>query len=130
MHYKCLISIYLRHKSSGCKTTHQYITLHNILLNISCIIRANDALNSQLFLENAFSRRLTTLLTYHNVSYNSQDAFRENHSTVLASTEMMEEIASSLDSPPPYSGRFTCGICINLNKAVDTIDHPILLLQL
>ena len=69
--------------------------------------------------------RLMSFLSKHNVISNSQFGFRKNHSTKLALISITEEIRRALDS-----GKFACGVFIDLEKAFDTVDHNIILKKL
>ncbi len=76
-------------------------------------------------LEKLFYNRLVSFVKINEVLYKSQYGFREKHSTGLALMELMEEITSNLDN-----GFMTTGVFIDLKKAFDTIDHPILIQKL
>ena len=54
-----------------------------------------------------------------------QFGFRENHSTVLALTEIVDSIKETIDN-----NGFTVGIFLDLKKAFDAVDHTILLEKL
>ena len=54
-----------------------------------------------------------------------QFGFRENHSTVLALTEIVDKIKETVDK-----NGFTVGIFLDLKKAFDAVDHKILLEKL
>jgi hypothetical protein len=66
--------------------------------------------------------RLISFLDKYKVLYNKQFGFRKHHSTAHTLISLTEEIRKSLDS-----GRFSCGVFIDLQKAFDTVDHMILL---
>ena len=57
--------------------------------------------------------------------YNSQYGFRKNHSTELATLEIIDRIIQEMDK---YNTPIN--IYIDLSKAFDTIDHKILLCKL
>ena len=69
--------------------------------------------------------RLSSFLQNHNILSNRQFGFRKKHSTNLALISLTEEIRRFLDS-----GKFSCGVFIDLQKAFDTVDHKILLRKL
>ena len=69
--------------------------------------------------------RLYNFLDIHNCIYNLQFGFREKHSTNHALFSITEKIREALDN-----NNFACGICIDLQKAFDTVDHNILLQKL
>ena len=60
--------------------------------------------------------------TSHNLYYNGQYGFREKHSTQLAALELVDRITHELDV-----GNTQINIYIDLSKAVDTLDHHILI---
>ena len=57
-----------------------------------------------------------------NILYESQYGFRKNMSTSVAILELVEHITTSIDDC-----KSTVGICIDLKKAFDTVDHDIML---
>ena len=67
----------------------------------------------------------TNFLDIHNCIYNLQFGFREKHSTNHALFSITEKIREGLDN-----NNFACGICIDLQKAFDTVNHDILLQKL
>ena len=54
--------------------------------------------------------------------YKYQFGFRENHSTLQALIETVDNIKLDIDS-----GNLVCGIFADLSKAFDTVDHSILI---
>ena len=67
-------------------------------------------------LERLMCKRMLAFLKKH-------IGFRENHSTVMALIEALNEIYNNLDE-----GKFVLGVFLDLKKAFDTIDHKILYL--
>ncbi len=67
-------------------------------------------------------KRLITFLNTHNILYNCQFGFRENHSTSLAPIEIVDNILKDM-----VEGKLVAGIFLDLSKVFDTIDHDILL---
>ena len=71
-------------------------------------------------LEKLMHRRLINFLNKHHCLCNCQYGFRKNHSTILALTELMDNIYSHLDKKD-----IIAGIYLDLQKAFDTVDHEI-----
>ena len=67
-------------------------------------------------------KRLYNYLDCTNIFYPLQSGFRQNHSTNHALISMIESIRNTIDN-----GKFGCGVFIDLKKAIDTVNHPILL---
>ena len=61
-------------------------------------------------------------LNEHEILYEYQFGFRENYSTTLAITEIVENLLTELQN-----GKLVAGIYLDLSKAFDTVDHNILL---
>ena len=61
----------------------------------------------------------------HNLFFNGQYGFRRNHSTELATLDLIEKNQHQLDT---HTNPFA--IFLDLSKAFDTIDHDILLTKL
>ena len=60
-------------------------------------------------------------MEHHSILFENQFGFRKNKSTFYA----LMEIKESIDS-----GKFGCGIFIDLRKAFDTVNHDIMLKKL
>ncbi len=65
------------------------------------------------------------LIDSNQILYKRQYGFRKQMSTSLAKIELVEEITNSLDNHEA-----TVGVFIDLKKAVDTVDHSILIEKL
>ena len=76
-------------------------------------------------MEKLIHKRLYNFLEEHNVLYQHQYGFRKNNSTVFALVQITEMIKAGIDS-----GKFGCGIFIDLRKAFNTVNHEILLNKL
>ena len=70
-------------------------------------------------------KRLLSFITASNILANNQYGFRENHSTYMALLNLVDQITNELDNK-----QFSFGICIDLSKAFDTLDHEILISKL
>ena len=75
--------------------------------------------------EKLMYRRLLRFLEVHNILYSLQFGFQENHSIDQALVSLTEAIRNTLDNK-----RFGCGIFVNLQKALDTVNHEVLLSKL
>ena len=69
--------------------------------------------------------QLYDFFEYHQVLFKNQFGFRKKCSTAHSLIEITEKIKESIDS-----GKFGCGIFIDLKKAFDTVNHDILLRKL
>ena len=76
-------------------------------------------------IEKLIHKRLYTFLEDHNILYENQFGSRKNNSTVYAPMQITERIKTTIDS-----GKFGCGIFVDLKKAFDTVNHEILLNKL
>ena len=65
-------------------------------------------------------KRLYSFLNKYNCIYNLQFGFRANHSTNHVLISITKLVREALDS-----GKFACGIFVDLQKAFDTVDHDI-----
>ena len=68
-------------------------------------------------------KQLYAFLEKHNILFQNQFDFRKNNSTVYPLAQITEMV--SIDS-----GKFGCGIFIDLRKAFGTVNHEILLNKL
>ena len=76
-------------------------------------------------IEKIIHKRLYHFLEHHQILFENQFGFRKNNSTSYALMEITEKIKESIDS-----GKFGCGIFIDLRKAFDTVNHSILFKKL
>ena len=76
-------------------------------------------------IEKLMHRQLYTFLDEHDILFKNQFGFRKKCSTAHSLIEITEKIKESIDS-----GKFGCGIFIDLKKAFDTVNHKILLQKL
>ena len=61
----------------------------------------------------------------NNIIYPLQFGFRQQYSTFYALISLTEDIRKNLNK-----GNIGCGICVDLKKAFDTVEHDILLAKL
>ena len=71
-------------------------------------------------MEKLMASRLTTFLELHEIIYPKQFGFRAVFATSHSLISIIETIRKSLDS-----GKFGCGVFIDLKKAFDTENHDI-----
>jgi hypothetical protein len=76
-------------------------------------------------LERLMYKRLHAFLAKHNILYDYQFGFRSNHSTILAITEIVDNIREELDK-----SNHVLGLYLDLTKAFDCVNHKILLNKL
>ena len=57
----------------------------------------------------------------NSILFDNQFGFRKNNSTSYALMDITEKIKESIDS-----GKYGCGIFIDLRKAFDTVNHGII----
>ena len=81
--------------------------------------------NINKLLEKIIHERTYNFLEKYNCIYKYQYGFRRSHSTNHALIEITEKVRKALDS-----GKFACGIFVDLQKAFDTVNHDILLNKL
>ena len=81
--------------------------------------------NLNKIMEKLIFKRIYEFLEKYNCLYDLQFGFRCKHSTVHALISFTESIRSALDD-----SKFVCGIFVDLQKAVDTVNHNILLNKL
>ena len=69
--------------------------------------------------------RVLNFLNKNNVLTKQRYGFHEKHSTSMALLKLVDQMTDELDNK-----QFSIGIFIDLSKAVDTIDHNILIREL
>ena len=72
-----------------------------------------------------FFKRLYIFLNNNNIIYNLQFGFRQQYSTSHALINITENIRKALDDR-----NIGCGVFVDLQKALDIVDHQILLAKL
>ena len=78
--------------------------------------------NLNKILEKVMFNRVFNFLEKYKCIFHRQFGFRQKHSTTHALIEITENIRKALDT-----GKFACGIFIDLQKAFDTVNHNILI---
>ena len=78
--------------------------------------------NIEKIIEKLMYKRLSNFLDVNNLIYSLQFDFRQKYSTTHSLINLIESIRQTLDE-----GRFCCGVFVDLQKALDTVDHKILL---
>ena len=71
------------------------------------------------------AKRILSFIREHEILYELQFGIRKNHSTLHTLLELTDKIYSNLDK-----SKFCVGVLLDLPKALDTIDHSILLSNL
>ena len=69
--------------------------------------------------------QLYDFLEKHNILHGYQFGFRKDHSTKQAIFEITDALKQAMDKT-----LVTCGVSLNFTKAIDTLDHKILLSKL
>ncbi len=75
--------------------------------------------------EKTMHTRLYSFITKYKILYDLQFGFSNNHSTILATIDIVECIRDALDKVEKV-----LGIYLDLQKAFDTVDHHILIQKL
>ena len=75
--------------------------------------------------EEVVYNQLYTYFTSNNLLYKGQYGFREDHSTEMANIELVDRIIAALDDK-----KLPISIFMHLSKALDTLNHEILLCKL
>ena len=70
-------------------------------------------------------KRLYSFLEKYDILHSLQFGFRAKHSTLHALISLTESVKQTIDE-----SMFGCGVFIDLQKAFDTVNHPILLQKL
>ena len=76
-------------------------------------------------LENYIYNELLDFLNKHRILYNLQYGFRQDSSTELAVSQIVEDLAESMDN-----NKINCSVFLDLAKAFNTVNHEILLTKL
>ena len=72
--------------------------------------------------EKIVANHVLNFLDQHAILYDHQFGVRRGHSTSHAIISLVEKVSRSLDT-----GKIVDGVILDLKKAFDTVDHPILL---
>ena len=75
--------------------------------------------------EKLIHKRLYSFLEKYDILHSLQFGFRAKHSTLHALISLNESVKQTIDK-----SMFGCGIFIDLQKAFDTVNHPVLLQKL
>ena len=75
--------------------------------------------------EKVVANYIVDFLESNNILYEHQYGFRKGHSTNHAVITLVERVAKALDT-----GKIVVGVYLDIRKAFDAIDHPILLRKL
>ena len=92
----------------------------NSKLNYSNYLPISMVSNIEKILEKLLYKRLYTFLNNKNIIYDLQFGFRQQYSASHALINITENVRKALD----------CGVFVDLEKALDNLDHPILLAKL
>ena len=68
---------------------------------------------------------LVNFLDKHNILDDNQLGFHSRHSTTQASMPITDKIQRAIESK-----LYSCGIFLDFSKALDTVDHNVLLAKL
>ena len=74
--------------------------------------------------ERVIYNRLMKYLMNFNILCSNQYGFQKNHSTALALIDLHDKISMAFDP-----GEFSVGICLDLSKTFDTVNHVIVLIN-
>ena len=69
--------------------------------------------------------RVLSFLDKENVIYKQQFDLRPKHCTTHAIISITEKIREALNE-----GKFACGVCVDLQKAFDKVNHEVILHKL
>lgn len=76
-------------------------------------------------LESLVNNQLKSFLTTYSVLSPHQSGFRTNHSTIAATSLILNDIVSAVDDH-----KYCAALFVDLSKAFDTVDHSLLLERL
>ena len=76
-------------------------------------------------LEKLMYNRILSFINKHKLLFEYQFGFREKHGTDIALIVLLDKIMSSIND-----GEIVLGVCLDLSKAFDTVNHDILLKKL
>ena len=76
------------------------------------------------FFERVIYNRLMKHLMNFNILCSIQYGFKKNHSTALALIDLHDKISTAFDRD-----EFSVGICLDLSKTFDTVNHVIVLIN-
>ena len=77
------------------------------------------------YLERLVANRVYDFFEKHNILSPTHYGFRANYSTQLALVDLVDKLSSALDN-----SLHTVGLFLDISKALDTIDHNILINKL